>query len=69
MLKESWKCGGGGIQRAAGRTGPFMKRKAGTERRGRVGVGGERKGAAVLFSGGFNVKQWKARCADVNKDG
>lgn len=59
-----------GIQRAAGRTGPFMKRRAGTGRRGRVGgVGGERKGAAVLFSAGFNVKQWKARCADVNKDG
>lgn len=39
-----------GIQRAAGRTGPFMKRRAGTERRGRVGVLEERGKEQLFYS-------------------
>lgn len=33
-----------------------------------VGVGGQSKRAAVVFSGGVNVKQWKSGWAEVNKD-
>lgn len=35
----------------------------------RVDVGGQRKRAAVVLSGGFSVKQWKALCVEVNKGG
>lgn len=60
----------GEVRRAAGRS-PFKNRErcvTDAELRETVGVGGQRKRAAVVFSGGFNVKQWQTGWAEVNKD-
>lgn len=54
-----------GVQRAAGRGELCDGRRA--EKDGRF-FRGQKKRAAVEFSGGANVKQWKLGWAEVNKD-